>query len=133
MKTCSKCKESKELTEFAKTGRREGLFSSLCKFCASKKASEWNKKNPLKRRVNSHRNKMKTQYGLTPEDVARMTSEQGGKCLICELERKLVVDHSHANGKVRGLLCRQCNSGIGQLQDSAAIMRRAIEYVIKNS
>lgn len=130
MKICSLCKEEKELSNFSSNGK--GSFGP-CKPCSSKKASAWNKSNPEKRRVNSHRHKMKSQYGLTPEDVARMTEDQNGKCLICEMERKLVVDHSHISGKVRGLLCRQCNSGIGQLQDSAAIMRRAIEYVIKNS
>lgn len=129
MKICSICKEEKEFNHFTSNGK--GSFGP-CKPCSSKKASAWNKKNPEKRRVNSHKHKMKSQYGLTPGDVTRMTAEQGGKCLICELERKLVVDHDHKTGKVRGLLCNQCNRGIGYLQDNGNIIEKAAQYV-KNS
>lgn len=133
MRVCRKCLTERDLTDFYASAKHKDGVHPHCSKCQSLRASEWNKKNPLKRRVNSHRNKMKTQYGITPEDLVRMTAEQGGKCLLCELKRKLVVDHCHKTGKVRGLLCRQCNSGIGQLQESEIILRRAIEYVAKNS
>lgn len=133
MKICSKCKESKELNEFAKTGRREGLYSSLCKHCSSKKASEWNKKNPLKRRASSRRNKLKSLYGLTEAQFEQMKIDQNSKCAICERKLKLVIDHDHETGKIRGLLCNSCNRGIGYLQDSENILKKAMVYVIKNS
>ena len=133
MKTCSKCKEEKQLIDFAKTGRREGLFASLCKPCSSKKASAWNKNNPEKRRLYSRRNKLKKQYGISPEQYDEMIKSQEAKCLICEKNRKLVIDHNHKTGEVRGLLCNQCNAGIGYFYENPSIMKKAIKYVIKNS
>jgi protein-arginine kinase activator protein McsA len=131
MKTCSKCKEEKEFEEFSRTGRGEKLRASLCRPCSSKKASEWNKRNPKKRRINSRRHKLKKQYGITPEKYNEMSSLQEGKCAICDRTEKLVVDHNHATGKVRSLLCRLCNSGIGYFKEDVTIMRKAIKYVTK--
>jgi hypothetical protein len=133
MKICSKCKEPKELSEFAKTGRKEGLYSSLCCLCSSLKASSWNKKNPEKRRLASRRNKLKTQYGITIEQYDEMVLAQNGKCLICKNERKLVVDHSHVTGIVRGLLCNSCNRGIGYLQDNPEVTKEAVIYLEKHA
>src|SRR5258705_13516383 len=62
-------------------------------------------------------------YGITEEQYESLLKEQNGVCLICRIphhpENPLVVDHNHATGKVRALLCSQCNTGIGLLQDSA--------------
>jgi hypothetical protein len=67
-------------------------------------------------------------YGITPEDFDRMKDEQGGVCAACgqpETGRNqhgplpLAVDHCHATGVVRGLLCMRCNRALGLLGDSA--------------
>jgi hypothetical protein len=58
-----------------------------------------------------------------------MVAAQNDRCLICERPGKLVVDHCHATGRVRGLLCNLCNTAIGQLRDSPALLRKAAEYV----
>jgi len=74
-------------------------------------------------------------YGLTPPDYAAMLKQQSGRCAICEeperANRRLSVDHCHANGQVRGLLCRDCNVGIGALGDDPDVLRRAAEYLEK--
>ena len=77
-------------------------------------------------------------YGITYDDYIRMYTEQDGVCAICgKPETKvqsgilyqLAVDHDHATGKVRGLLCSNCNRGIGHLQDSIEILNKAVRYL----
>lgn len=77
-------------------------------------------------------------YGISLEQYKAMVEEHDGKCGICgeegfELVKgqrlKLVIDHCHATGRVRGLLCHNCNRGIGLLQDSIDNIRAAIRYL----
>lgn len=81
-------------------------------------------------------------YAITIETFEAMLAEQGGVCAMCLKEgfvmadhhkEKLVVDHCHTNGKVRGLLCHNCNRALGLLQDDAATLLRAVEYLKKGS
>lgn len=51
-------------------------------------------------------------YGVTAKKLRKMMKKQGGKCAICRRKTKLVVDHDHRTGKVRGLLCVPCNVGL---------------------
>lgn len=73
------------------------------------------------------------QYGLTPEDYARMLEEQNGVCAICKKEcptgQRLSVDHCHDTGKVRGLLCRNCNRGLGSFKDDRNAVLAALLYL----
>jgi hypothetical protein len=72
-------------------------------------------------------------YGVLPEEYARRAAEQGGVCAICLSKcptgRALAVDHSHLTGKVRGLLCNRCNTGLGSFKDNPARLRKAAEYI----
>jgi len=73
-------------------------------------------------------------YGITEEDFQRMLAEQRGVCAICQrhqLYQRLAVDHDHRSKKVRGLLCVQCNRGLGRFFDSPYRLRRAAEYLEK--
>lgn len=72
----------------------------------------------------------KKKYGLTSEQFQNMFAEQCGRCAICltPLARPH-VDHNHATGRVRGLLCAKCNCGIGQLQDSPDLLLAAALYL----
>lgn len=83
---------------------------------------------------------LKHLYGITAEEFDRMEAAQGGACAICgkpetSVSRKLgrafplSVDHCHATGGVRGLLCRACNNGIGQLRHDPGLLSAAIEYL----
>lgn len=58
-------------------------------------------------------------YGVTPGDILRIRIEQDGRCAVCEQRDALVVDHDHATGKARGLLCSGCNKAEGFLRGSA--------------
>ena len=78
-------------------------------------------------------------YGITPEDYAVMFAEQEGRCYICGREettlgnsgrvRHLSVDHDHATGRVRRLLCTRCNPMVGYAGDNPAILEKAAAYL----
>lgn len=56
-------------------------------------------------------------------------SKHSGKCDICGVEDKLRIDHDHLTGKIRGLLCNECNLGLGKFQDDVSRLREAAVYV----
>lgn len=101
----------------------------------------WRAKNPDKIRAYNERQRdyryqwgVQKQYGLTPGQYDDMFTRQGGICVICRDDERsaagrLVVDHDHSTGAVRGLLCRQCNAGIGMLQDRAETLAAAVAYL----
>jgi hypothetical protein len=78
---------------------------------------------------------MKQQYGITVEDYDVMLTSQNGGCAICGAEkpggrtRYFAVDHCHATGDVRGLLCTKCNRGLGLFNDDTGRMERAVKYL----
>ncbi len=70
--------------------------------------------------------------GITVEQHNALVVEQGETCAICGMHtKKLVTDHNHKTGGVRGLLCDHCNWGLGHFKDNQAILKLAIEYLSK--
>ena len=74
-------------------------------------------------------NKRVLRYKITTEDYNNFYKNQNGRCAICREKTPLVIDHNHKTGKVRGLLCYKCNSGIGLLQDKVINLVRAVDYL----
>jgi hypothetical protein len=72
------------------------------------------------------------QYKLEPGELDRRFAEQEGRCAICSRLRKLVVDHCHQTGAVRGLICTPCNTGLGMFQDSVTMLKRAQLYLTQS-
>lgn len=84
-----------------------------------------------KRRKNT---RLKQKFGINHDQYALMFEQQKGKCAICEEpeivpNRSLSVDHCHVSGKIRGLLCSNCNPGIGKFKDSIDLLRKAVAYL----
>jgi len=77
--------------------------------------------------------RMKRDYGITLDEYDEMFDKQSGLCLICKEPcnsgYRLAVDHNHATGKVRGLLCGKCNRGLGNFGDSILLLEQAIKYL----
>lgn len=74
--------------------------------------------------------RFKATYGLSPADYTAMYKDQHGLCAVVSCGRKAdVVDHNHATGAVRGLLCAQCNSAAGLLQDSPDVVESLADYL----
>lgn len=74
-------------------------------------------------------------YGITLDDYRKMLIEQDYKCYICGIDEKesrneqLCVDHCHATGNVRKLLCHNCNCGLGHFQDDVELLKKAADYL----
>ena len=75
--------------------------------------------------------RLKTTYGLSIDDYNALLARQGGACAICrkQPEQRLCVDHCHVTKKVRRLLCRRCNLGIGYFNDDPRLLRLAVAYL----
>jgi hypothetical protein len=84
--------------------------------------------------------KLKERYNITLNQYNEMFQKQNGKCAICGNEesalhnyskkvQKLAVDHCHKTGKIRALLCRDCNRGLGKFREDILILNNAIEYL----
>lgn len=98
-----------------------------------KKQREYYAKNADKRRTQASDWFLRNKYGLTREAYEVMKSAQDGVCAICsrtcKTGRELAVDHCHATGRIRGLLCSKCNRGLGIFEDSREFLERAIAYL----
>lgn len=109
------------------------------------KARAWNKAN--KEKMNAYgrkfyyanlekdtNKKLITRYGISIEEYNEMFLSQDGKCKICGLHqasmgRRLSIDHDHDTGAVRGLLCANCNGGLGNFKDKEEVLRIAADYL----
>lgn len=85
------------------------------------------------RKAAAHEKRVINTYGLEKGEYAQLYIFQGGKCALCRratgASRKLSVDHDHATGLVRGLLCRPCNTMLGHARDSTKFFLRCIWYL----
>lgn len=108
-------------------------------------AKSYDRRRKVKQREESpgYRERMKVdrkmfhlkKFGLTKDDFDKLLDQQGGGCACCGRKmnavkgRRFAVDHDHKTGKVRGLLCHNCNLGIGQLGDDLDGVLRAVDYL----
>jgi len=93
----------------------------------------WREDDPAKKKRIDRESHLKRKYGITQADYDRMLEAQGFGCGICGDIRPggktFHVDHDHATGAVRGLLCVKCNQGLGLLRENPALLAMAIEYL----
>lgn len=140
MKQCTKCKEFKQLEDFYGDKDQTSGLRPDCKVCCGtrrKKNYDILKADPIKYKEVTRRSLLKQEYGLTLEKYGEMFVQQNGCCAICtthqlELKKMLCVDHNHKTGKIRGLLCDNCNRALGALKDKASFCIRAAEYLSSN-
>ena len=112
--------------------RRHHRGGTYCWKCCTAHSREWRAKNRQKAKEIS-REQVLQKYRLSLEDFDRLLTEQDGKCAICGTSdwgtRNPFIDHDHISGRVRGLLCHRCNTGIGMLGDDIEVVRRALRYL----
>lgn len=128
-KYCPACRQAKDPDQFHRASKNRDGLHSWCKACASKRKRatylKHGKATALRRRA--------ANFGISVDDLEALIAKHGGRCGICAgpcpSGRQLAVDHDHRTGRVRGLLCANCNRGIGLLQDSAAVAQAAADYL----
>jgi hypothetical protein len=146
MVRCRKCKKIKSIGEFYRNRRRKSGLSARCGSCDLAAVLSWQAKNPKKARTSlkrayakwSNKPEVRTRlvryerarrYGLTVDQLLAIENKACGKCAICKRALRLHIDHDHATGRVRGLLCSNCNLGIGLFGEDVQRMRQAIHYL----
>ena len=138
MKVCTKCGELKALSEYSKKNaknRKPGL-QPRCKSCAANDTKEWHRKN----KNTSRERYLQARYGMSENEYAARLLAQNNSCILCGTEfssgdygpNSPVVDHCHTHGHVRGILCNECNRGLGYFHDNPDTLRAAAAYIEEN-
>ena len=132
---CRVCKKDKNLLEDYYLSRKDptkkSSYSYGCKECTVKRTVEYNREHSTS--VKSQY--LKRNYGLTFEEFESMLSDQDNCCAICGSTKPLGrhkrfnVDHHHKTGKVRGLLCSNCNTALGLVDDNIHTLKSMIKYL----
>ena len=137
MKVCSKCKIEKFISEFYRASHCDKGVRPECKNCNGKMH-----KDRIKRKGKVHfserrRVLLKYKYKISIEEYEERLKTQNGTCKIChkiELIKNghLSVDHCHKTKRIRGLLCHQCNAGLGFFRDNIDFLNDAVKYLEEN-
>lgn len=142
---CTRCGIPKPLTEFYKASRFTDGHQRYCAMCAREARREWTAANPgvayrrqLAKDPNYHADiKLMRNYGITRQQYDDMLAAQRGVCVICGKannrtkkmgDRPLAVDHCHATGRVRGLLCNRCNTALSIIENPE-LLSAMLDYV----
>jgi hypothetical protein len=123
-KWCPDCDTVLPLTDFVRTVATASGYSAYCKPCH-------NLRSRISRaRVGGSRGYHLTRrYGITAAEADHLLHLQQGLCAICRVASAEHVDHDHATGAVRALLCFNCNGGLGQFKDDPKLLHAAAYYV----
>lgn len=137
-KTCSVCEVRKHFDYFYNYKNKSDGKGYRCKDCDDKAKKKWIEENPYKAYESVRRNNLR-KYGISLEQYLELLEEQQGGCALCGIKENntignrkdwnFSVDHDHTSGKVRGLLCNNCNRGLGLLKDNPELLRKAANYV----
>lgn len=132
LKTCRACGEEKPLDDFPRNSRVRSGRGTRCKRCNRDAMRRKRAEDPHYARA-SH---LRTRYRTSREEYVALFEAQGGRCAICGTTEPrgngtlFHIDHDHATGAVRGLLCRACNTGIGSLGDDVDRLLTAVAYLL---
>ena len=112
---------------------QDPMYVEANKIRCRKRNARIMKEKPEEEKRRKRDSMLRSHYGITLEQYEQMFSAQKGVCAICERGTSycLAVDHDHVTGKVRQLLCKTCNAGLGSFHDDRYLLSRAIEYLSK--
>ncbi|WP_189050355.1 endonuclease VII domain-containing protein [Micromonospora sonchi] len=125
VRRCRDCGETKALEGFPRNRSGRGGYGRYCKPCHNVKGKE----SKLRLHGGFREYHLRRRYGIGQTEVDELLAEQGGVCAVCGVPDPEHVDHDHRTGWVRGILCFNCNGGLGQFRDSPTRLARAITYL----
>ena len=135
-KKCTHCKEIKPVADFSKERATSDIYRSYCKKCGVKRVQE-SRKGDKNWWLKFH---LKRYFNMSMEEYEAMMESQGYRCAICGClfdrdiqARKANLDHDHSTGKVRQLLCFNCNTMLGKVNDDIEILESAIRYLRRHN
>lgn len=139
MKFCKRCGETKELDGFYRDRAQADGLTFYCKLCCNAKVKKRQESDPERfaagQRLTSWRWTLKNRYNMTETDYNAMLAAQGGGCALCHKPpgvKKLPVDHDHATGATREILCDDCNKGLGNFHDDPVLLLAAADYLMRH-
>lgn len=138
-RVCNRCSRRLKWESFAINSKGVNNRKSICKYCSNKDQKSLYrrraKEDPVAFRDRQRYTEIWKKYKLSKEAFEKLEKSQGYRCACCGKPKKdgvnMVVDHCHDTGIVRGLLCRNCNSGIGKLGDTKEGVFKALRYLEK--
>jgi len=134
MKNCGKCKKIKPEDDFYDCASTVDGKEGQCKKCRCKGSQKAYRKRGGK--TYSSNRHLKQRYGLTLRDYELKLAKQDYRCAICnkhsdEFVQRMHVDHCHSTGKVRDILCVNCNQALGHVQENLTIAKNLMDYIKK--
>lgn len=135
-KRCPKCELVLSVDNFYKSKtkhtKKGWRYTSECKSCSSAYSKKYREKDKQAFYEKAYARQVKYRYGITIEERDRIVEMQNGLCAICDIDisDKPYIDHCHDTGKVRGMLCMNCNAGLGSFKDSPEIFKKALNYLL---
>lgn len=126
---CPDCQAVKPLEDFPLNKSKPSGYERYCLPCHNVRGRE----NKIKNHGSTRNYHLKRRYKITDQEVRGIVLAQRGGCGICGAPDPEHVDHDHVTGEVRGILCFNCNGGLGQFKDNIATMRNAIDYLKETS
>ena len=133
---CTKCNQDLPITEFYRQSSKKSGYKSHCKECVRAQRKEYYA-TPEGYKYAIEKAWRDKGMVFTVEEYDALLQEQGFGCAICGTESnkngtRLCVDHCHTTGKIRGILCNDCNTSLGKFNDDVELLQNAIDY-LKNS
>lgn len=122
---CPDCETAKPLTDFPRNRSGRAGYGSYCKPCHNARG----RKSKQRLYGGSREYHLRQRYGIGGKEVDELLAEQGGVCAICSAADPEHVDHDHDTGYIRGILCFNCNGGLGQFRDDIDYLTNAIDYL----
>ncbi len=135
LKNCSRCELDLPLGDFNRAANQKSGLRPECRYCRNNDERKWRNEHKTEIALAMRKTKLKVKFGMTLEQYEALYKKQTGRCAICgrnrsEFKTALSVDHDHTTGKVRGLLCHDCNTGLGKFGDSVFTLNLAADYLL---
>ena len=132
---CSQCGVNKPITDFGMRNNRVSGRTSACLACLGQYSRRCSPVAGSYSPEYHRRRNLRRLYGITPEQFDAILCEQGGVCASCGgppfgKAGKYHVDHCHATGRIRGLLCHKCNVALGMASDNVDYLNKLITYLV---